>query len=161
MKINTIIIFILLFFNSCGKVIDCNDAQIQPSLISFPMSTIDTLVIRKFKANDNYQNLIDTQKIIRGSSGQYVISNDTTSIFIADRSKGITVGFDWKIYIPSINRTIFISNISSEKNTTKCGNIGEPFGCSCTNNIYSLKKDNQIVTFANPNIGYNYIYIHY
>ena len=109
MKTNIMIILILLIVNSCGKVIDCSDAQIQPSLISFPPSAIDTIVIRKFKANDNYQNLIDTLKIIRGISGEYVISNDTTSIFIANRSNGIKVGFDWEIYIPSISRAIFIS----------------------------------------------------
>lgn len=164
MKIKLLITsaFISLIFSSCSKEFDCTDPQIQTSFIAFPISDIDTFVLRKFKPNDNYQNLIDTFKVVYGYTGQFYISNDTTSVFVSDGNNGIKSGFDWQIFIPAKNRTVLISDILSEKKTGKC-NTGifslDKFGCTCTNKVFSAKKDNQLINFPNSDTALNTIYI--
>ena len=157
-------VFSLVFiFASCTKEYDCTDLQIQPAFINFTPSDIDTFVLRKFKQKDNYQNLIDTFKVVYGYTAQYYTTHDTTSVFVSDGKNGIKAGFDWLIFIPAKNKTIFISDIVSEKKTGTCG-YGifsmDKFGCSCTNDIFSAKKDNQIITFSNSDTARNFIFIH-
>lgn len=154
MTIKTTIICILYFFIfiGCSKEYDCADSQIQPAFIGFSLSDIDTLVLSRFKVNDNFQNLIDTFPVRYGYSGQYETSNDTTIVFVTDSKNGIKVDYDWIIFIPAINKTVFISEIVSEDKIGNCGSgifSMDKFGCNCTNNIYSAKKDNQVVSFSN------------
>lgn len=164
MKIKILIcsLLVVLGFMSCSKEYDCADLQISPAFISFSPSDIDTIVLRKYKQNDSYQNLIDTFKVIYGYSGQYYTSNDTTSVFVSDGKNGIKAGFDWLIFIPAKNKTIFISDIVSEKKTGTCGSgifSMDKFGCTCTNDIFSAKKDNQIINFSNSDTARNFIFI--
>jgi hypothetical protein len=123
MKINIIIpAFLLPFvFASCTKEYDCTDLQIQPAFINFSPSDIDTFVLRKFKPSDNYQNLIDTFIVKYGFYVSYQTSNDTTTVIVTDGKNGIKAGFDWQIFIPAKNKTIFVSDIVSEKKTGKRG----------------------------------------
>ena len=42
---------------SCSKTITCMDPPIGLAFISFPLSDIDTLVIKKFSPGSNFQNV--------------------------------------------------------------------------------------------------------
>jgi hypothetical protein len=164
MKIKILICSLLVAFGflSCSKEYDCDDLQISPAFINFPPSDIDTIILRKYRQNDSYQTLIDTFKVINGYSGQYYTSNDTTTVFVSNGKNGIKAGFDWLIFIPAKNKTIFISEIMSEKKTGTCGSgifSMDKFGCTCTNDIFSVKKDNQIIYFSNPNTARDFIFI--
>ncbi len=164
MKIKILIVSLSVVFGlvSCSKEYDCTDFQIVPAFIGFSSSDIDTFVLRKYKPNDNYQNLVDTFKVIYGYNGQYYTSNDTTSVFVSDGKNGIKAGFDWLLFIPAKNRTILISEIVSEKKTGQCGSgifSMDKFGCTCTNKVFSVKKDNQIINFSNSDTARNFIFI--
>lgn len=156
------IIFVCVVISGCTKEFDCSDFQIQPAFIGFGASDIDTFVLRKYKQNDNYQNLIDTFVVIYGQTGQYYTSNDTTSVFATDGKNGIRAGFDWLLYIPARSKVVSISDIVSEKKTGKCG-VGifsmDKFGCTCNNKVFSLKRDNVIINFSNSDTARNNIYI--
>src|SRR5258705_11832031 len=147
---------------SCSREYDCADLQIPLAFINFSPSDIDTFALRKYKPNDNYQNLIDTFKVIYGHSGQYYTANDTTTVFVSDEKNGIKAGFDWLIFIPAKNKTIFISDIMSEKKTGICGSgifSMDKFGCACRNKIFSAKKDNQVINFSTSDTEKNFISI--
>lgn len=164
MKIKLFICSLVVIFGliSCTKEYDCADLQIQPAFIGFSPSDIDTFVLKKYKPNDNYQSLVDTFNVIYGYSGQYYTSNDTASVFVSDGKNGIKAGFDWLLFIPSKNKTIFISDIVSEKKTGKCGSgifSMDKFGCNCTNKIFSATKDNQVINFPNSDTAKNFIFI--
>ena len=149
---------------SCNKEYNCSYVQIQPAFIGFNGSDIDTFVLRKFTANGNYQNLIDTF-IVNGDYSAYRISNDTATVFVGDLTNdgkaGILFGYDWQIFIPSTNQAFTVSEIVSEKNTGKCGGL-DKFNCTCTNKNFSTKYDNQTITFSNSlsDSGRYYLYIH-
>jgi hypothetical protein len=163
-KLVTSIILLSVLSLNCTKEYDCLNLPIQPAFIGFASSDIDTFVLRKFKANDSYQNLIDTF-IVNGNYSSFNTSNDTTTVFINDATNdgkaGILVGFDWQIFIPSKNKTVLISDISSEMKTGKRGygifNVDHV--SSCTNHIFSAKVDNQIINFPNSDTTRHYLYI--
>jgi hypothetical protein len=153
-----------LILSGCTKEYDCTDLVIQPAFIGFASSDIDTFVLRKFKPNDNYQNLIDTFIVKFGDYSVYRPSNDTTTVFVSDAGNdgkvGIKAGYDWQIFIPSINKTVFVSDIISEKTTGKYswGIFSlDKFANNCANRIFSAKMGNQIINFSDS-AGY-YLFI--
>ena len=156
-------LFLTIVLFSCTKEYDCTDLPIQPVFIGFSQSDIDSFVLRKFKSNDNYQNLIDTFIIKYGDYSAYKTSNDTTTVFIGDAGNdgkvGIKFGYDWQIFIPSKNKTVFISDIISEKKTGKrsSGIFNLDKVSNCTNRIFSVKMNNQIINFSDSS-GY-YLFI--
>lgn len=161
MKFILTTLFMSVLIASCSKEYYCIDLQIMPAFINYLPSEIDTFVIRKFKANDKFQTLIDTFVVIYGYYGLYRTSNDTTSVLITDGKNGIRAGYDWQLFIPAKNKTILISDIISEKKKG-IGNWGicslDP-GPSCTNDIFSVKVNNQIINFSNSDTASNYICI--
>ncbi len=140
-----------LFLAGCTRAYKCADPQIQPTLIGFNATDIDTVVLRKFKPNDNYQSLLDSIVVTRGRDWAYQVSHDTTALYAIDDQQAIKTGYDWKIFIPATRKTIALSTISSESKTVDCGwglFSMDKFGCACANTIFSVKQDNQTVSFS-------------
>lgn len=157
-----IITLLTVLFASCGREreIDCGDPKIKTAFIAYASSDIDTFIIRKFKAADNYQTLLDTFRVTYGWSGVYAASNDTTTVSINDDKHDIKAGFDWQVFIPATNKTVFISDIVSDKKTGKCRPGIGIFGkrdCSCYNRVYSAKINNQGINFPDTNVYSIYI----
>jgi len=151
-----------LTFISCTSEYDCTDLQLQPAYIGFATSEIDTFFLKRFKANDNYQHLIDSFIVNYGYSGRYETSNDTTMVVVTDGKNGIKVDYDWQIFIPALSKTVFVFSIISENKTGKCGSgifSMDKFGCYCTNEIYSAKINNQTISFSISNTGSHQIFI--
>ena len=143
---------LLSVINGCGKEYDCADPQLIPALIGFAPSDIDTLIIKKYKSNDNFQTLVNSFRIVNSLSGQYQSSNDTTYIYLRNEKNGIYAGFDWILFIPARNRVVTIADIVSEEKTGVCGSgifSMDKFGCTCTNQVFSAKRDNQLIQFSN------------
>lgn len=65
---------------SCSKTITCMDPPIGLAFISFPLSDIDTLVIKKFSPGSNFQHVIDSISFFSNVTGSTVSWNDTTRI---------------------------------------------------------------------------------
>lgn len=151
-----------LLFASCkGEYeINCGDPPIATTFINFNRTDIDTFIIRKFKAGDNYQTLLDTFKVTEGYPAFYNTLNDTTRVSIGDGTHGIRLGFDWQIFIPATNKTVLVSDFVSEKRTGKCRPGIGIFGkrdCSCYNRVYSAKMNNQLINFLDTNFYQVYI----
>lgn len=154
MSIKKIVSFflLLLFISSCTREFDCNDPQLVPTFIGFTPSDIDTLIVRKYRANDNFQTLVDSFRIVYGYNGLYQSFNDTTSVYVNDGKNGIKAGFDWILFIPAKNRIVMIADIVSEKKTGSCGTgifSLDKFGCTCMNDVFSAKQDNLPIQFSN------------
>jgi hypothetical protein len=147
---------VMFAFVSCGPDTFCVPDLINPVLIGFSTSDIDTLILRRYKPNDNYRTLIDTLLIVNPatnngfSDGIYSTSNDTTIVCINEGPpyEPISYGHDWIVYIPAKNKTIFISNIVSNQNEEKKG---------CSAPIASFVQDSQLIsapTFFSTNEFY-------
>lgn len=143
---------LLSVISSCTREFDCDDPQLVPTFIGFTPSDIDTLIVRKYRANDNFQTLVDSFRIVYGYNGLYQSSNDTTSVYVNDGKNGIKTGFDWILFIPAKNRIVTITDIVSEKKTGSCGSgifSMDKFGCTCMNDVFSAKRDNLPIQFSN------------
>jgi hypothetical protein len=165
---NTIILlFPVLLFSSCcrTKTAACVDPVIEPSFVGYSMSDIDTMIIRMYKANDNFNTLLDTFKIANCSgsssdsnscySSYYTASSDTINIFIqpgyneSSTSSNlycqIRKGYDWSIYMPSIDQADSISNITIEQETGSLEDCCCKAPDECPNKITSLKINETVI----------------
>jgi len=129
-----IAMIVTLAFNSCCKrrTVPGIDPVIEPIFIGYAATDIDTLIIRKYKANDGYHTLIDT--------------------FISDQYCQIQKGYDWAIYIPATGQTDSISNITIRDTTytfSDCSDQGPQIG---PNRITSYKLNS--VTSDSLDISY-------
>ena len=143
---------LLSVINGCTREFDCDDPQLVPTFIGFAPSDIDTLIVRKYKPNDNFQTQVDSFRVVYGYNGLYQSSSDTTSVYVNDGKNGIKTGFDWILFIPAKNRVVTISDIVSEKKTGSCGTgifSMDKFGCTCMNDVFSAKRDNLPIQFSN------------
>ena len=132
--------FSILLFGCRGKEYPCSDEAMTPVFTGFTLSEVDTFTIRKFKMNDNYHTLIDSENVFY-SSETYQIPGDTIMGFGV---KPIMVDYNWQIYLPAENRTIFISDIIDKKETGEYGGgFMEPVGCGCTKHVNSVMIDNK------------------
>ena len=160
MKIYTAIVLLFLstFFLSCTKEYDCLDNPIVPHFINYSTTDLDTLTLRKFKAEDNFHTLIDTISIITNSN-EIISYNDSSAgtALIIQKEIGIRYGYDWQLCIPSKNKIICISKIISEKNQGKrgWGIFSMDPARPCINKIYSCWIDSSFIDFsANNNNQY-------
>ena len=166
MKLKTLFLTLLscAAIISCKQEIDCNYTPIQLAFIGYSPSDLDTIVLRKFSPNNNFQNLMDSFRVDSRYS-PYNSSNDTIKVLVNDSTNdgkaGILHGYDWQIFIPSTNQTMTISDIVSEQTSTKCGGLDKT-NCSCTNQNISANYNGQSVSFSNSisDSGHCYIYIH-
>lgn len=148
-----------LILSSCYKEFNCIDPEIHTAFIGFSISDLDTLVIRKYKANTNFQNLIDTLQLVYEKIGYYNIKNDTTYVSVSDGYNGMQVDYDWQLFIPALNKQVFVTDIISENKTYKKGIGTMCVSSPCINSIFSLKVNGTKVNYTNPDYWYK-IYIH-
>jgi len=118
----------------------CLPNSINPAFIGFSAADIDTIVLRAYKRDDNFQHLVDTVVIINRNAIIYTTSHDTTIVDAnsSDPNHFINPNFDWQIYIPAKHRAVSVLNIMSD--ATKGP------GRSCLNPILSFVQDGQTIT---------------
>jgi hypothetical protein len=143
MKIITFLLLLLLTLSACMKKISCSDPDISIGFIALPIEDMDTIVLRKFVANNNYQTQIDTIAIYRdiNSSIRVFSSGDTAVITLYDRQNSLRPGFDWQIFNPATNNTYTVSDIEKENKERKCGTFNTD--CFCENTITRIAVNNQ------------------
>lgn len=141
------IIPVLLFFSGCRNL-PCSNQPLTPYFIGFTPSDIDTLIVRQYKPNESFLHITDTALFINNVNIVYTTLNDTTIVnfnHISGEEKYLLPGYDWQIYIPSINRTVSISDIVSPQTEVSC------FKCGCVNPVNSLVVDSKTTI---PEKGY-------
>ena len=131
---------IIFSISSCVKC-PCIDYYIGPNFIGFNPSEVDTVIIRKYSKNNNFNTLIDTAFFDNKTSFQIQKSNDTISFPYSPGNFSIDKNYDWILFLPSINRIFKISNIVSPQVSLPC-----PNKIQCVNPINSLNIDGVIST---------------
>jgi|GEM_PF-586951 len=158
----TISLIAIIILNSCRR--DCTNSFISPAFIGFSNLDIDTFIVRKFEQDNTFTKLIDTIVVTKFVTNNptfpgYLTSNDTTVIHpgltSGNQFQYIVPGYDWQIYIPSINRTISISNITQLNNSEVCY-AGGDLCPTCFNEIDSLKQNGQLIKPAINNFQTTY-----
>ena len=147
MKYILVIALSVFVICSCGRDIDCADSSIHPTFIGYSLADVDTMVLRRYKAGDGFNTMIDTFLItLLNRNGTYVIAGpDSLQVYTSgvygsngEVLNAIHVGYDWKLYIPAKNKTVAITGIVSERNSTHC------WKCVCYNRVFSFVADTVI-----------------
>jgi hypothetical protein len=148
----------IVLFYGCTTQQPCFNSPVQPAFIGFSANETYTFILRRFGVNSNFNLAIDSFKIYENYYNKYQVTNDTTTVFVQAGVDSIPlftgqiqVGYDWQIYIPSVNKTVSISNITDVKKTIKC-NSGFPLAddkavCKCENPIVSMSINGLNYTF--------------
>jgi hypothetical protein len=124
----------------------CSNNQILTAFVGIDQNNFDSFVLRRYKANDNYQTLIDSFLVINSAvntgSGNAVYTpvNDSTIVVYVNNGNpgsGIFPGYDWQLYIPALDLTSDIFNIVVPQT-----NGVEP----CNNPVLSYMQDSTLVS---------------
>ncbi len=110
----------------CGKKCACEAAGGHIQTVKFTSSEIDTVVIRRFEKNSNYQVLHDTALL--NSLNTFYVSRgtDTTELATSDSVGLISTNWDYQVYIPATASTFNLSNISELQQRGPCGRCVNP-----------------------------------
>lgn len=157
MRVSTFFAFYLVVFTGCGYkgVYPCSDSSFRTYFLQFSDGEIDTMILRKYKPNDSYQQLVESVVLTR-SNTLYERRGDTVRIYTAD-SIGIKARFDWQIEIPAMGRTVNISEIVSSEEEFKCPSLARD--CGCFNTVHSVRVDNVLLTNLGTYPGDHALYI--
>ena len=145
----------------CSKDYYCSDVRIVPMFIGYSQTDIDTILVKQYSPNENFQTLIDSFEIVNEYSTNYVFLHDTIGVFY-NTFKEIKAGFDWQISIPAINKNLWITHIDTEKRTMRCNwgifSMGRT-NCTCSNRIFSLQMNNSQMVYPDSSLPWYPIYI--
>ena len=142
MKGLALIAFICVVISTgCNRTITCSNPYITPAFIGFNLSDLDSIIVRQYKKDGNFLELIDTTLITLDTTFlKSTSAGDTTFALlnhISGQEKHIFPDHDWQIYIPSAKMTFSISNIISPQTENSC------FKCTCWNPINSFVQNAQ------------------
>ena len=137
--IYTVIFILTVSITSCCKTVDCERGYLDIATINFTRQQSDTFIIRRYKVNTNFTELVDTLLLARNVNAYYSdIGLDTSSVLMYDSNPfKINTGFDYVLFFPATNTIRKISDIKETKNQqTLCLRLKR-----CFNDINSYKID--------------------
>ena len=126
----------------CCRTVKCSAVMLNFNLVGFQASEMNTIIIRKFVANDNFRTQKDIMNVYNLSSLNPNKIGDT--IFLSFAGNGVlhfqlSTGFDYIIQLPGPNRTYRVSDILELQREVKhCKKEDPDF---CENEIVSYKVD--------------------
>ena len=144
----------LLAFASCSKTCFCTMATLYPAYVSFNPSETDTIILRRYDKNSNFDRLLDTA-IITDQNSVFNFNKDTLSIRSDTEALTLRSFYNYVLYLPALKRSDSIHHIYEARDTQKGGSNLE---CNCINRIlsYQLNSDTvQVVDPASPHVYIN------
>ena len=132
------------FTISCQNCICEHSSGLRLGMVSFDSTEIDTMIVRKFQKGNDFTNLIDTMQWDRATVVFYAQSDTLTGDAL------LQPGFDYQVFMPTLNRTFKISEINEPRIEGNCnGKV------MCVDKIVSCKLDGSITqTGINDDILY-------
>lgn len=129
-------------------------ATLYPSYVAFDRSKTDTIILRRYDRNSNFDRLLDTA-IITDQNAVFDFSHDTLSIRSDAEALTLRSFYNYVLYLPELNRSDSISHVFEARDTQKGSSNLE---CNCINRIlsYQLNRDTvQVVDPASPHVYIN------
>jgi hypothetical protein len=137
----------------------CPLSHLTPAFIGFSQAELDTIIVRGYEANGNFNHLLDTLVVTKslwwadGSAGDTTVIE--TNYTLGPRGEGVhsrlSPGYDWEIYIPAVRKTIFISHIIFEQTEKRAFVLNDIWGCMSP--IISYNQDGQLIPAQESTIG--------
>jgi hypothetical protein len=138
----------------------CSLSHLTPAFIGFSQDDLDTIVVRHYEANGNFNHLLDTLVVTKGewylksSADTTVIETNSISAPV-EAQNHLSPGYDWEIYVPAVKKVILISHIIFEQTEQRAFILNDRWGCSSP--ITSYVQDGQ-QTMAQAASGVSYTF---
>lgn len=142
---------VIIFICSCKREYQCANQGFSIAFIGYQQPDLDSFVVRRFTANTNFQQLLDSS-VNTPQNDSYVQEGDTITVLYVAPNMSIQYGNDWQVYAPHTGKTISIANIMAEQKSGSCtaSLFGEPTHCTCTNAVQSAAINGQLITYPRP-----------
>jgi len=149
---------ILSFFVLSVALFSCKDcpcikAQLKFDLIGFSDSEADTIILRRFDLNGNFNLLKDSFLL---HNNRYTRLNDTLKLVAYTGDALLESNYNYEIFFPATGSLYRIFEINEPISYQNCGGIFATDKVACENVITSCNL-NGVVT---PVYFFNYFYIH-
>lgn len=147
-------IIVLGLLSSC-KTVPCVDSNTTLFFVSFPDAQTDSIVLRKYVKNSNFNTIVDSTIITKNNS-YYENSNDTLHILTSNGGDYVLdIQSDYEVYLPFANKLFQISNFVEKQTEMKVGLSMDK--TQCINPITSYTLNGQTIS-GQPD--YHFIYLH-
>ena len=152
MKITSLIfLFVfLLLFSSC-KECPCSKAELKFDLVGFSDTEADSIVIRQFDRNGNFNTKRDSFLIDHAGFIRFV---DTLKMVAFPGNALLESRFDYEIFFPASNSLYRITEINEQMSTQRCGGLFGVEKVGCINPINSFKLNGNLLIPHFPNDFY-------
>lgn len=155
MKLQILVLFIVMFFVSCGKKYQCPKENLIPAYIGYADSEIDTIILRKFKIGSNFSQKIDSTILSPfsiPSSALFDRQGDTVNLRLAYAKNWFNDEYDWQIFNPFNQKQVSISDMQFQiKERTYRFSY-------CRSPLLSYKRNDTVITVSDE--GAHYLFIH-
>lgn len=129
-------------------------AVLNPSFVSFDSSETDTIILRRYAKNTNFNSFLDST-VLTPQNADFHFNVDTLSI-TSDTTKAKLVSyFDYILYLPSLNRSDSIQNIYETRDTKEGGH---DLKCNCVNQVLFYQLNRDTLPISDPSAPHIYIY---
>jgi hypothetical protein len=172
LKLLTILAIVVTFLAGCISK-PCSLSHLTPAFIDFSQDDLDTIMVRRYEANGNFNHLLDTLVVTKNE--WYIKSSADTTIIETNLLTGaegaqshLVPGYDWEIYIPGVKKSILISHIVFEQTEKRAFILNDLWGCQSPITSY-VQDGQQIMAQLFSGASYDYgggpfhgylIYIH-
>jgi hypothetical protein len=146
-------VMILLTLAACSKTCYCKPALLNLNYVSFTPAETDTVILRRYDRNSNFNQLLDTF-VLTTQTADFNYNKDTLSIHAKDEASRLRSFYNYVLYLPSLNRSDSLSGINELYDREK-GNSN--LECTCTNRILSFYQNRDTITTLDPVSPYAYI----
>jgi hypothetical protein len=143
----------LLAFASCSKTCFCTMATLYPAYVAFNPGETDTIILRRYDRNSNFDRLLDTA-IITDQDAVFNFSQDTLSIRSDAEALTLRSFYNYVLYLPALNRSDSLHHIFEARDTQEGSSNLE---CNCINRILSYQLNSDTVQVVDPDSPHVYI----
>jgi hypothetical protein len=118
----TLIVAAILVFQSCKKN-DSNCPFLAPDMVfvGFSETDRDTMIIRRFEKNGQFNSLLDTFLVSKANITETVKGDDSIAME-PNNYDPLNASFfsnDWEIFFPTINHTVRVSEVTPRFTTER------------------------------------------
>lgn len=152
MKLHIAVLFIIIFFASCGKKYQCPKENLIPAYIGYTDAEIDTIILRRFKIGSKFSEKIDSTILSPFSipgSALFHRQGDTVIVYANDLKNRINGEYEWQIFNPFDQKQVFISDMKFQ---IKEGHSGGLFAMDnfspCVSPLLSYKRNDTLITVS-------------
>ena len=146
-------LIVLFIISSCSKTCFCTDNKLSLGYVAFDGTETDTIILRRYDKNSNFNRLIDTI-VITDQNTTFNNRQDTLTIHANAESTTLRSFYNYILYLPALNRSDSIRGIYEARDREEGSHNMD---CNCINRVLSYQLNRDTVQVVDPASPFLYI----